>query len=143
MSTTIYKITRHIAVVISLCISIFYIMEGDFLRSLMNFLLLICFLYFSVNFQRKFNLISPSYIFVFIILFGVNSAASCYYTYERILTLAKTGFQDWGDEDFYIIYFVVTILSYLVIGIYLKYFCKSYYVDSVEISPTKIGRAHV
>ena len=137
MSTTIYKITRHIAVVISLCISIFYIMEGDFFRSLMNFLLLICFLYFSVNFQRKFNLISPSYIFVFIILFGVNSAASCYYTYERILTLAKTGFQDWGDEDFYIIYFVVTILSYLVIGIYLKYFCKSYYVDSVEISPTK------
>lgn len=134
MSKSIYKLTRQLAIILSITLSIVLQFEGEHVRSLMNLLLLVVFLYTSKVFERKSNLITTSYIFIFIIMYVVNSLTVCFFTENRIRYLNEIGTYGYWTNDYYAIYFIGILLSYIVINVYLRYFCKETIIKSSDIT---------
>ena len=141
MSKTIYIFTRQIAIIIlSLFSSIILFNQGYSIRSIGNLILLLFFLATSYQYQKKFNLISASYLFIFINLYIVFSLVASYYDCAKIIELDKTGFMKWEEYDYYPIYFCSVSIAYLFILIYLKYTCKR---KTIHVSDIFIKRIQI
>lgn len=124
MSKGIYKLTREIAIILSCVLSAFLFKEGMYVRSLMNIIQLLLFLYTSNLFEKRCNVITISYLFIFIVLYFVDSLSACFCTEEIIAYLNELGKFGVWTKDYYILYFWGIFLSYIFLIFYLKYFCR-------------------
>ncbi len=136
MSSTIYRFTRQIALVLSIAVSALLFKQGYYARAIGNLMLMGLFIKTSCLYQRRFNLISVPYIFIFINLYVVFSLVASYYDCNKIIELDNTGFKDWGGIDYYPIYFWSVFFAYICILIYLRLFCKTKEVRPSDISLT-------
>ena len=134
---TIYQISRQIAFVLSVFVSISWLVENDIVKALLNLILLVLFLCSSKLFEKKINRISVSYVFFYLVIYLVYSVCACYYTKERILAFDQTGFQDWDIRDYYYTYFIGIFLVYLFVIIYLTVLpkCKQIGANGTLVRP--------
>lgn len=139
MSNTIYRFTRQLSIIFSTLTSIILFFQGHYFRSVGSIILLVLFFFTSVLYQKRFNVITASYLFIFINLYIVFSLVASYYDCAKIIELDSTGFKNWEKGDYYPIYFFSVFFAYLCIIVYLKYCCKTRVVRMSDISITKIN----
>ena len=80
MNHAVYRLTREIAVILSCLESIVLFNQDCFMRALMNLSLLVLFLTASYIFEKKYSKITVSYIFVFLVIYMINSLTACAFT---------------------------------------------------------------
>lgn len=137
MSKAIYRLTFQIAVILSTILAINLIFDGYWVRAIMHLILLGCFLITSKLFQKKYQFVSISYLFVFFILYFVNSLISAYCTEEVLLELNKIKIFGWWTEDYFTIYFWSIFFCYIFICFYMKFICKCNKINYSDINNLK------
>lgn len=115
-----YKISRHLAIVLSLLVSISWTVEFEFAKAFLNLALLVLFIYASKLFEKRVQKMTISYMFFYLIVYLVYTVCACYYTEDRMAKFSSAGFQGWGRTDYYYTYFLGIFLVYILIIIYLK-----------------------
>lgn len=119
MNKYLFFLTRFIAVVASFAISISLFIRDYVGRSFLNLILLSLFIVCSFLFENKRKKITVSYIFVFFIIFIVNSLVPAFYTEDIIRTLDSTDKCAGLIKDNFYIYFFSVVICYFVIIAYL------------------------
>ncbi len=90
------------------------------MRALMNLSLLVLFLTASYIFEKKYSKITVSYIFVFLVIYMINSLTACAFTEKMIEQMnADKTFGHWVG-DYYNLYFFTIVIVYAVILVYLR-----------------------
>lgn len=120
MTKAIYRITREVGVVTGIFLSVYVVMQGYFIRSIMNIILMLLFITFSISYEKKYNAITTGYIFVFFILLVTNSLFSCYFTEQTIANYNILGDYGAWTKDFYNIYFWGLVPTYIILILYVK-----------------------
>ncbi len=119
MNRYIYQASRWLAVILSGVISVLLTARGYPGRACLNLLLLFLFLCVSVLFEKKRGVITVSYVFVFFIVYVVNSVVPAYYTVDQLRILDRTDVSAGLIEDTYLLYFGVSLACYLIFIAYL------------------------
>ncbi len=114
MNKIVYKLSRELAVIITIVISCMLWTQSEFIRLFMNLVLSLCFLFVSMLYEKKWGTITPGYVFLFVIMFIDNTVCAAYYTDQ---TTAKLTSKWLGD--YYLLYFFVTLIVFLVVIAYL------------------------
>lgn len=145
MSKTIYIFTRQIAAFFSFLTSFILLYQGYYLRSVGSMVLFILFICTSILYQKRFNIITTPYLFIFVNLYIVFSLVASYYDCSKIIELDETGFQNWGEKDYYPIYFVSVFFAYVWIIVYLKCCCKTkkIRVSDILITKSQINKTYI
>ena len=120
MSNAMYKITREIAVILSCLESLILFNQSYSNRAIMNLILLALFLHTSYYFEKKYSKITVSYLFVFLIVYFIDSLTACACTEKMLGQLNDDKTFGFWIGDYYNIYFVSIIIVYTVILFYLK-----------------------
>ena len=121
MNKAVFKLTRELAVIFSGMETIVLLNQDYFMRGMMNLFLLILFLTTSHLFEKRYQKISVSYIYVFIVVFIINSLTASAFTPTMIDQMnADKTFGHWIG-DYYELYFWTVLIVYAVVMFYLRF----------------------
>jgi hypothetical protein len=137
MSALIYKLTREIAYIILIFLSIYLLKQLEIERFLMNLILTIMFLYISHKYEKKYKAVTVGYAFLFLVIFIINSVAPCYYNQAMIDELNVTLEHGWWAGDYYYLYFIIDLLCYLIIIFYLQVLCQKITIKNFNVNLNK------
>lgn len=121
MSKHIYSLSRIIAISASIIVSISLVLRGYYLKSIMNLVLLISFVFVSKLYEKKRSALTVSYLFIFFILYIVNSLVPGFFSNDNIRMIDATDKHSGLILDYYWIYFFTVLICYLIISLFLHF----------------------
>ncbi|WP_075621155.1 O-antigen polymerase [Glaesserella parasuis] len=125
MNLEIYNLSRKIAIVLAMFLSLKLFFNGDLLRGILNIFLFLLFYSTSLLYENKYKRITVGYIFIFFVVYISYSFSSCYFTQGLIDELIING-ENWPKYDhYYSLYFPTSAIFYIITIIYLKFFVKT------------------
>lgn len=125
MNLEIYKLSRKIAVFMSMFLSFKLLFDGDLWRATLNIFLFLLFYVTSLLYENRYKRITVSYIFIFFVIYIAYTWSPGYFTQKLIDELIANG-ENWARHDYYYsVYFPSSAIFYIITIIYLKYFVKS------------------